>query len=473
MRSTMIAVALTLSACSMTPEFVRPEAPIPSQFPLQAVNVNPPSSQYVADIGWHSMFGDPRLQSLIETALRNNRDLRIAVLNVEAAHAAFRVQRAEQLPAVAASVSSNRERSRARSDMPAVQTEVNAGLSVSAFEVDLWGRLRSMSDAAFARYVATDEGRRAVQISLIATVADAYFAERLAVEQESLARRTLDNWTEQRDLALQLQRAKQNGGLEVAQAESQVARAAAELEARTRDVHRSRNALVQLVATPLETLTLTEAIPLERQQVLTDLPPGLPSEVLLNRPDVRQAEQNLRAANADIGAARAAFFPRLSLTTTLGLASPELGNLFRGGNRVWSFVPSVAVPLFDTGRLRAERDLTELRQSVAVSEYEKSVQAAFREVSDGLAGSATFARQIQSQQRVVSAEQRRAELAEIRYRAGVDGRLEWLDAQRSLFAAQLDLLTLRREHLSNAAQLYKALGGGAFRMDKASDHARR
>lgn len=467
MRLTILSIALMLSACSMTPEFVRPEAPIAPRFPHQVTAVGTPTTGSTSDIGWHSMFGDPRLQALIDAALKNNRDLRIATLNVEASRAAFRVQRAEQLPSIGANVGVSRERSRSGTDMPTVQQEVSTGIGVSAFELDLWGRLQSMSDAAFARYLASDEGRRAAQLSLIAAIANAYFAERLALEQEALTRLTLSNWTEQRDLALQLRRAQQNSGIDVSQAESQVARAEVELNARTRDVHRSRHALAQLVAAPLETLALPEGLPLALQPVLTQLPAGLPSDLLLSRPDLRQAEQNLRAANADIGAARAAFFPRLSLTATLGLASPELSDLFRGTNRIWSFAPSVALPLFDTGRLRAERRLAELRQSVAVAEYEKAVQTAFREVADGLAGSATFMQQIHNQERVVSAELRRASLAEQRYRAGLDGRLEWLDAQRSLFAAQLELLSVRQESLANAAQLYKALGGGAFRTGEA------
>lgn len=467
MRFTVLSIALMLSACSMNPEFVRPEAPIAPQFPHQIAAVGAPTTGSTADIGWHSMFGDPRLQALIAAALKNNRDLRIATLNVEASRSAFQVQRAEQLPALGANVGLSRERSRSGADMPSIQQEVSTGIGFSAFELDLWGRLRSMSDAALSRYLASDEGRRAAQLSLIAAVADAYFSERLALEQEALARRTLSNWIEQRDLALQLMRAQQSSGIDVAQAESQVARTEVELNARTRDVHRSRHALAQLVAAPLESLALPEGFPLALQPVMTNLPAGLPSDLLLNRPDLRQAEQNLRAANADIGAARAAFFPRLSLTATLGLASPELTALFRGGNRIWSFTPSVALPLFDTGRLTAERRLAELRQSVAVAEYEKAVQAAFREVADGLAGSATFMQQIHNQERVVSAERRRSKLAEQRFRAGVDGRLEWLDAQRSMFAAQLELLSVQRESLANASQLYIALGGGAFQSGEA------
>lgn len=462
MRSTLLslAVALSLSACSMTPEFVRPDPPIARTYPGQTEVPNEPA---VAELGWHAMFGDPRLQVLIEASLSHNRDLRIAMLNVESSLSDYAIQRAGRLPAVAATGGVTRARALTQLPEPTVQRQINVGVGVSAFELDLWGRARATSEAAYARYLASDEGRRAAKISLIAAVADAFFAERLAVEQEDLARRTLASWTEQRDLALQLRKAMQGSGIDVAQAEGQVARARAELEARRRDVQRTRNALTQLVAADLDTLDLPEPTALERQPVRSQLPPGLPSELLTHRPDIRQAEQALRAANADIGAARAAFFPQISLTTSLGFASADMASLFRGSSRVWTFAPSVTQPLFDAGRLRAELRLSELRQSVAVAEYERVIQLAFREVADGLAGTATYAQQIEAQERVVKEERQRESLASQRHRAGVDSRLEWLDAQRALFAAQLELLTLRRDALGNVAGLYKALGGGAFR----------
>lgn len=463
MRLTLLslAVALTLSACSMTPEFVRPDPPIARLYPGQTEVPNAPA---VAELGWHAMFGDPRLQALIEASLSHNRDLRIAMLNVESSLSDYAIQRAGRLPAVAATGGVTRARSLTMlSPEPTVLRQIHVGVGVSAFELDLWGRARATSEAAYARYLASDEGRRAAKISLIAAVADAYFAERLAVEQEDLARRTLTSWTEQRDLALQLKKAMQGSGIDVAQAEGQVARAQAELEARRRDVQRTRNALSQLVATDLDTLGLPEPMALDSQPVHAQLPPGLPSDLLTHRPDIRQAEQALRAANADIGAARAAFFPQISLTTSLGFASADMATLFRGSSRVWTFAPSVTQPLFNAGRLRAELRLSELRQSVAVAEYERVIQLAFREVADGLAGTATYAQQIEAQERVVREERQRESLASQRYRAGVDSRLEWLDAQRALFAAQLELLTLRRDALGNVAGLYKALGGGAFR----------
>lgn len=461
MRLFILAMALAISACSMTPELVRPDVRIAPGYPGYS---DASDTSSVGSLSWQTMFGDPRLQALIDTALRHNTDIRAAVLNVEAAKAMYGIQRSEQFPAMSVNAGVSRERTRSPSAEPVRQTQLATGIGVPAFELDLWGRARSLSDAAFARYTATEEGRRAAQLSMVAAVADAYFAERLAEEQEALALETLHNWTDQRDLTLQLKRALQGNAIDVAQAEAQMARAQVEAAAHSRALSQTRNALALLVGAPLESLTLPAPMPLDRQPVRSQLPPGLPSDLLILRPDIRQAEQTLRAANADIGAARAAFFPRVSLTATLGFASPELDGLFRGSNRVWSFAPSVSQQLFDAGRLRAELRLSELRKSIAVVEYERAVQTAFREVADGLAGTATYSGQIQALERVVAEEQRRETLAGQRYRAGLDGRLEWLDAQRALFAARQELLALRRDALGNAAMLYKALGGGVINL---------
>lgn len=462
MRLSLIPIVLALSACSLTPVLDQSGAPVPAAYPLARMQQD---GRFAGEIGWRAMFGDPRLQQLIELALQNNRDLRLATLNVEAVRAQYRIQRAGRLPALDAGLGATRAHAPdpLTGKSAAVQESVSAQVAVAAFEIDLWGRLRAMSEAAFARYLATDEGRRAAQVSLIASVADAYVAERLATEQGELAAQTLRSWTEQRELAQQLYRARQSSRLDLAQVESQVAQAQAAREARERELQRARNGLFQLVGTATALPGLPDPLPLDRQPVLTRLPAGLPSDLLLHRPDIRQAEQNLKAANADIGAARAAFLPRLSLTASSGFASPSMGSLFDSGHRVWSFAPQITQPLFDGGRLRAELRLSELRKSSAVLEYERAIQAAFREVADGLAGTATYARQIAAQEQVVGEESRRAELAEQRYRAGVDGRLELLDAQRQLYAARQQLLDLRREEIGNAIALYKALGGGQLR----------
>lgn len=415
-----------------------------------------------AEIGWRTMFPDPRLQRLIGLALANNRDLRLAVLNVEAAGAQYRIQRAAQWPGIDASVSATRQRT-ASAELPApsrtaaITQQAGASVGLSAFEIDLFGRARSLSEAAFARYLASEHGRLAAQLALVGAVADAYLAERLAQAQHALATRTLEDWQRSLALARLLRQAEQSSGLDVAQAEGQVATAEADLQARTRAWAQAQNALRLLVGADLP-----PGLPLDRQPVLTTLPAGLPSDLLTRRPDIRQAEQMLVAAHADIGAARAAFFPRISLTASLGLASRAIGGLFDGPSRAWSFSPQITQPLFQGGRLRADLRLAEVRRSSAVVDYERAIQTAFREVADGLAAQQTYGRQLEAQVRAVDSAERRAQLSHLRYRAGVEGRLELLDAQRQSYAAQQTLLDLRHETFGSAVALYKALGGGVL-----------
>lgn len=455
MRIIPFSLALLLSACALNPPLERPAPPLPASYaddPDQAGNA--------ADLGWRQMFGDPRLQALIASALDNNRDLRIALLNVDAVRAQYGIERSALLPQLDARLSGGRERTAASGPAPAgLQGTHAAGLAISAFEIDLFGRVRALSDAALARYLASAEAARAARISLIAAVADAYLEERLAIEQLRLTETTLADWRQSLELARLLKDAKQNSGLDVAQAEGQVALAEADLEGRERDLKQARNALTLLLGTAVPA-DLPEGMRLDRQPVMTSLPAGLPSDLLLRRPDILQAEQALRAAHADVGAARAAFFPRLALTATLGYASPELGSLFQGGQLAWGFMPQLTQPLFDNGRLESGLELARARRSAAVAEYEKSIQTAFREVADGLAATATLSRQIEAQQRAVSSAERRRELSSLRYRAGQDSRLELLDAQRQAYAARQNLLSLQRLAFKSALSLYKALGGG-------------
>lgn len=460
-RSCMAVVAcIMLSACSLTPDMVRPAFPVAETYTpdteLQAGNA--------ADLGWRQMFGDPRLQRLIELALEHNRDLRIAALNVEAVQAQYRIEDSNRQPGVDVTGGATRQRIAANETGLAaipgkVQNQFTVGLGLNAFEIDFFGRLRSLSDAAFARYLATAEGKRAAQITLISAVAETYLAERLATEQLQLTQTILEDWRQSLALARHLKAAYQASGLEVAQAEGQTATAEADLEARKRMLAQTRNALELLTGIQIPT-DLPQGQSLEQQPVMTQLPPGLPSELLLRRPDILQAEQSLIAANAEIGAARAAFFPRLSLTASLGFASPEVNGLFRSGHNVWTFAPQITQPLFQGGRLRAELRLAEIRKSMAIVQYEHVIQSAFRDVRDGLAGSATFSRQIAAQQRTADAAEKRQQLSTLRYRAGQDSRLELLDAQRQYYASKQLLLDLRRDEFRNAVALYKALGGG-------------
>lgn len=461
-----------LAACSMTPKLHQPSLPVPNSFPNQGIAMAtaqgsiPPSA-----LGWRTMFADPQLQRLIEQALVYNRDLRLATLNVEAARSMFNIQQASRLPSVTLEASRTQERIVGEAKTDDSQRRVNrqfaVNVGVSAFELDLFGRVRSLSDAALARYMASEQGRDAAQIALISAVAEAYFSRQLAEEQRQLAERTLADWQQSLELARLLQAAKQNSSLDVVQAESQVASAEADVQARERSLARARNALQLLVGQmPLD--TLPQALTLEHQPVLAKLAIGLPSELLLARPDLRQSEHLLQASNADIGAARAAFFPQISLTASLGYASTSLASLFDPIRQTWRFTPQITQPLFQAGRLRAELRLAKVRKSEAVAQYERAIQTAFREVADALTGTATYDRQIQAQQRVVTATEQRLALAEQRYRAGVDGRLELLDAQRQLQIARQAMLELRGAEIANRVVLYKALGGGLHEGDVAT-----
>lgn len=459
-----LSLAWCLTACSLTPALQRPALPVPANYPVQGLTATAAGTTAPAsEVGWRTMFGDPRLQRLISHALLNNRDLRLATLNVEAAQAMSRIQLAGRLPSVSVDANHVRERTMGSNKDVAPSHEVGkqmgVSVGVSAFELDLFGRVRALSDAALARYLADGHGRDAAQIALVGAVADAYFARQLAEEQRTLAEQTLADWRQSLELSRLLKQAEQHGGLDVAQAEGQVAVAEADLEARKRALALAHNALQLLVGDELPG-DLPPALPLERQPVVARLPPGLPADLLLTRPDLRQAEQMLVAANADIGAARAAFFPQISLTASFGYASTSLDGLFDPARQVWRFAPQISQPLFQGGRLRAGLRLAEVRKSEAVVQYERAIQTAFREVADALAGTATFDRQIKAQLRSVSASERRLALSSLRYRAGIDGRLELLDTQRELYAARQTLLELRREDIANTVALYKALGGG-------------
>jgi len=450
----MAVMAAALSACSLTPTLVKPALPVPSAYDAGAA-----AQGNAADLGWRQMLVDPRLQRLVELALLNNRDLRVAALNVDAVRAQYQIQDSARYPAIGAVAGGTRQRAQNAAGGAAVQQQFTAGVTMSAFEIDLFGRLRSLSDAAFARYLATEQGRRAAQLSLTAAVADAYLEERLASAQLHLTQATLQDWRQALAITERLHAAQQRSGLDLAQAAGQAATAEADLQARERARLLARNNLELLLGGPLPG-DLPAGRALDAQPVLTQLPAGLPSDLLVRRPDILQAEQTLVAANADIGAARAAFFPRLSLTAQLGFASPAIGDLFRGSARNWSFAPQITQPLFQGGQLRAELRLSQIRTEVAVLQYEQAIQNAFREVRDGLAGSQTYAQQIAAQQRVAASAEQRRQLSQLRYGAGQDSRLELLDAQRQSYASQQTLLDLRRDQFKSAVALYKALGGG-------------
>jgi multidrug efflux system outer membrane protein len=448
------ASTLLLSACmSLAPEHKTPAAPVAATW-LHAEG-SATAAVSAVELPWQSFYAaDARLSELIAIALKNNRDLRVALLNVEQARALARVADANRWPTVNAGLSANRQPKTDGSG--GSSNNYQAGLQISAFELDLFGRVKSQSDAALARYLASAEGGRAAQISLVAGVASSYLALQADQELLLLARQTLAA----REDTLRLTRMKFDGGagsaLDLSSAESAAAAARASLAQAKRQREQSENGLVLLLGQPLPS-DMAQGQQLAAAQVF-ELPAGLPSEVLIKRPDVLQAEQLLIAANANIGAARAAFFPSISLTTSLGTASNELSQLF--SNTVWSLGAQALMPIFDAGRNQANLEASKAAQAIAVAQYEKTVQQAFREVADALAGRATYAEQTQAQLEQARAEAERLRLVELRFANGASNSLELLDAQRASYAAQQALLQTRLGLLLNNVQLYKALGGG-------------
>jgi multidrug efflux system outer membrane protein len=454
---TILAASLALAGCaSMAPTYGRPAAPVAAQWPVpQAATADAKA----ADLGWREFFTDAKLQALIEQALANNRDLRVAVLNVERAQAQYGVQRADRLPTVNAGAG----QTATRAPGGTITRQYTATLGTSAYELDLFGRVKSLNDAALQQYLATDDARRSAQISLIAQVAGGYLT--LAADQERLllAEQTLLARQDGLRLTQRLQGAGVASTLDLRQAEIAAEQAQTDLASLTAQVAQDRNALALLVGQPVAAelwpAAGTEA-PVTQQ---TELSAGLPSDVLLTRPDVQQAERALQAANANIGAARAAFFPRISLTASAGTASGELDGLFRSGSGLWTFMPQVSLPIFDAGRNSANLKIAQVDRDIAVAQYEKSIQGAFRDVADALAQRATIGQQVASQQRLVAQTQDALRLAEARFRQGLDDRLATLDAQRTLYGAEQGLINARLAQQVNRVTLYKALGGGQGR----------
>jgi len=446
------AAAAVLSGCSLIPAFERPAAPIAAQWPGAG---NGPGEGTPADaLAWQRFFTHERLRALQSTALAHNRDLRIALRNVEQARAQVGARDADRYPTVGLGVAG----ARTPATNGGTTTAYSAGFSVTAWEIDLFGRLGALGEAAQAQYLATEEGRKAAQATLLAGVASTWLA---LVADEALVdftRQTLAT----REESLRLVKLRFEHGasseLDLRQAESLAESARATLAQQERQRAQDLNALALLLGAPAPA-DAGRHVALGEVR-LPDLPAGVPSEVLVRRPDVRQAEQQLLAANANIGAARAAFFPRISLTAGLGVASKDLSALFSQGDWVFTAAPQALLTVFDAGRNRANLNAAQAARDVAVAQYERAIQSAFREVADALAGRATFAEQVQAQQRQAEAESVRLRLATLRYENGVASSLDLLDAQRSQFAAQQALVQVRLAALQNQVQLYRALGGG-------------
>lgn len=457
-RLTPLAVALLLAGCSLIPTYQRPAAPLPEQWPASTAQAaSATSAELTVAPDWQTFFADEALRELISIALAHNRDLRATVLAVEQARAQLGVRSADQWPTVNAAVSG----SRAPNGSGDIAKSYSGGLLVTAYELDFFGRVASLKEQALAQYLASEAGSRSARTALVASVAQAWLTLLADSEQLDLAQRTLAA----REDSLRLIRLRFEHGaaseLELRLAESlrESARVAQEQVRRQRA--QDDNALTLLLGQPLPNPLRAQLQPgrLDALQ-LPVLDAGLPSQLLARRPDIQQAEQQLIAANASIGAARAAFFPRISLTAGIGSASKELSALWRDGSWGYTLVPQLLLPIFDAGRNQATLDSARAGREIAVAQYEKAIQSAFREVADALAGRETLARQLTAQQALAQADGRRLELTELRLRNGAASELDWLDAQRSHYASQQALVQTRLAWWQNQITLYKVLGGG-------------
>ena len=456
-----VAAAAALSACSMAPKYAQPQVET-GPFPVVSGSLNPRGQVAATRLGWQDYFADARLQALMALALENNRDLRVAALNVEAVRAQYAIARADRLPALGATGTGNK--GRVAQDLSAtgqsyITESYTAGLGIAAFELDLFGRVKSLSDNALNQYFAQTQNRDAAQISLIATVAKAYFAERSAQERMDLAARVLKSREESKKLTDLKFKSGVISAIDVRVAETQIETARADYAVAEQARTQARTALALLIGQPLPD-NLPAGASLDAQFVNAELPVGLPSEILYQRPDVRAAEFALKGANANIGAARAAFFPRITLTGSIGSGSTELSGLFTGGNSTWSFMPQISLPIFTWGQNKANLDLATVRKNIAVAQYEQTVQAAFKDVADALSARGTLQRQYQAQQNSARAQADRYRLVNMRFSHGISSSLELLDAERDSYSAQQALLATRQTLLENRADVYKVLGGG-------------
>ena len=482
----MVGAAALLSGCSMVPLYERPAAPVAPDWPAGTAKVaDAESTVAAADIPWQDFIGDARLRELIALSLQNNRDLRVAVLAIEKARAQYGVEQSNRFPAVGATAAGNRTRTADdlnTSGRSPTSSQYSAQLGFSSYEIDFFGRVKNLNEAALQEFLRTTENRRSVQLSLVAEVANAWLTldadgRRLQLAQDTLRSRQKSYELTERSHALGAA-----SGLTLAQAQTTVDTARADVAAFTSQVARDRNALALLAGAPVPAALLPDganpgatASPARAASAsasvapapslatpaatLLAVPGDLPSSVLLNRPDVRAAEYTLRGAYASIGAARAAFFPSITLTASAGTASNALSGLFDGGNGTWSFAPQIRLPIFDAGRNRANLQIAETARDTALAQYDKAVQTAFREVADALAERATLAERLQAQQSLQAATLKALQLSQARYRLGADSYLPVLDAQRALYSAQQTLIGLALAEQANRITLYKVLGG--------------
>ncbi|WP_191833323.1 efflux transporter outer membrane subunit [Pseudomonas fluorescens] len=467
---TLALVAILGGCTSLRPSYERPALPVSSQW---AGHTSPtkPGQASATEIPWTTFIADPTLHRLIRGALENNRDLRLAALAVEKARAQYDIRRSDVLPSVDLSAYETIQRTPASlssSGSTVVAHDYATSVGISAYELDLFERVRSLRDDALQQYLATDEARRSAHLSLVATISVTYLNWAANAERMLLAEATLRSRQSSYDLQRQLFQVGRATQLGVRQAEGELEAARGQVLVAKEALATDRNALELLVGHPLAA-DLRPAESVDGVLAAQELPAGLPSDLLSQRPDILAAEHRLIGANANIGAARAAFFPSVTLTGGAGLASDGLSDLFRGSSFAWSFVPRISLPIFTGGRLRAGLEVAEVERDLAVAEYERSIQSAFREVSDGLVLRGSLNERRRVAQRQVDAAAEAFEMVERRYRAGVATYLEVLDAQRTLLASQQSLISIRLSRQTNLVTLYKALGGGWTVSDGVAD----
>lgn len=462
-----LGASILLAGCSstMAPKYTQPAAPVPAEWPVgpsYRAETAKPAPKPVTDIPWREFFVDPQLRQLIDLALENNRDLKVATLNIERFRSLYQVRRADLLPKVDATAAAAIQRvpeDLSSSGSAFTSEQYTVGLGISSYEVDLFGRVASLKDQALEQYLANEQAQRSVRISLVSQVATAWLALAADRERLQLARETLANQQESYKLTKNRFDAGVSSALDLNQAQSSVDAARVDIARYTTLVAQDENALSLLVGSRVPAGLLPRTLSASLTS-LAEISPGLPSDVLFHRPDILQAEGELRGANANIGAARAAFFPRITLVSSIGFGSDELTGLFTGDSFAWSFAPRISLPIFDGGTNKANLAVAEVDRDIAVARYEKAIQTAFREVADGLAQRGTIDEQLAAQQSLTDATAESHKLSQARYDRGVDSYLQVLDSQRGLYAAQQNLINVRHARLTNQVTLYKVLGGG-------------
>lgn len=447
-----LGVAFLTTSCSFIPQLDPVSAPVSGRFPGKT------EGQVSADIEWRKFFADPRLRKLVETSLQNNRDLRVAALNVEQARAQYGISRSDLFPTLNLAANGERRRSLANGGRATEASAYDVSVGLVSYELDLFGRVRSLNSSALETYFASDAARVGAQISLVAEVANQYLTERALQEQAELAQQTYDGMNTAYDIMKQRFDSGTISELDLSSMEVQRQTAKADLAAFRQQIQEVNNSLVFLAGGSLPS-NLPKGRSLD-SVIVADVKAGVSSDLMWRRPDIREAEHQLRAANANIGAARAAFFPTVSLTANGGVASNGLDKLFSNGTGTWLFAPNVTVPIFDGGRNQANLDVAEISKRIEITRYERSIQTGFREVADALAARTGLDARISATAQLVAAQQKRTDLANSRYERGVDSYFEVLTATLDLYSARQTLIQLRMSRAINSVNLYKALGGG-------------